>query len=227
MKVIISFLLIVFTGQLFANQTILLEGDNRDYKCAYRTTLLKGVKSPQEFRKRIDQLNLSVDCLANDQRRFIISSKRNIKGITFGTHAAVSKVVSVEGGLELVITIVDEQTLMIGLVSYEGGGASVSLPVGASITKGVLHGSCQTVYDYLGNFQTFSFLGMNKSYGTENELTHPHRTHCDSSSNTVGASMAVVGYTMTHYQKASQFYYLRGERVEELIEFITRYHPLD
>jgi hypothetical protein len=227
MKAIISLLIFIFSSQLFATQTILLEGDNRDYKCSYRSTLLQGMKSPREFVKRINTLNLSVDCLAKDQRHFIVRTSKKVRGVTFGTHAAASKVVSVEGGMELVITIYDEETLMIGLVSYEGGGASVSLPVGASITKGALHGTCKTVYDYLGNFQTFSVLGMNKSYGTANELTHPHRTHCDSSSNTIGASMSVVGYAMTHYQQASQFYYLRGERVEELIEYITRYHPLD
>jgi hypothetical protein len=131
-----------------------------------------------------------------------------------------------EGGIELVLLVSDEQTLMAGLVHYEGGGASVSLPVGASITKGAIHGECRSIENYLGNFQTFSFLGMNKSFGTAEELTHPHRTHCDSSSNTVGASMSLLGYSMTHYSAASQFYLLRGERVEELIEFITRYHPL-
>lgn len=222
-------LLLILLISLSANayKTITLDGDNRDYKCNYRSTLLKGVASPSLLPKLIENLNLSVDCLASDQRHFIINSDLSIRGITFGTHASVSKVVSIEGGAELVITIFDNQTLMIGLVRYKGGGASVSLPIGASITKGALHGECKTIDNYLGNYQTFSLLGMNKSYGTANEIRNPHRTFCDSSSNTLGASMSLLGYSMTNYKRGSEFFYLKGHRVEELIEFITRYHPLE
>ena len=225
-KLLLSFVLLFWAITGSAYQTVTLDGDNRDYSCSFRTTLIKSIEHPHRFKDYLKNLNLSPDCLDQDQRRFIIKTARKIRGITFGTHASVSKVVSVEGGLELVLVIIDDQTMMAGLVHYEGGGASVSLPVGASITKGVLHGECRSVESYLGNFQTFSLLGMNKSFGTAEELRHPHRTHCDASSNTVGASMSVIGYSMTHYSAASKFYLLKGERVEEMIEFITRYHPL-
>ncbi len=227
LKQFICLLLIFNSFSVWSYETITLDGDNRDYKCKFRSVLLKGISSPAKLPELIKTLNLSTNCLSDDQRHFVESSNLSIRGLTFGTHASVSNVVSVEGGAELVITVHDNKTLMVGLVNYEGGGASVSLPVGASITKGAIHGKCKSIENYLGNFQTFSLFGVNKSFGTVDEVSrNPKRTYCDSSSNTVGASLALVGYSMTHYHKASPFYLLKGERVEELIEFITRYHPI-
>ncbi len=227
MKKVLAIFLLLISIHGWAYQLVQLNGDNRDYACGFRQILAKEAAHPEKFIDYLQELNLSVDCLSKDQRRFIVESKLPIRGVTFGVHTSASKVISVEGGDEFVITVYDEHTLMVGVVSYVGGGASLSLPVGVSITRGAIHGNCRTLDNYLGNFHNFSLLGMNKSFGTADEFTDPHRTHCDASSNTVGASMSLVGYSVTRYRKSSPFVLIQGERVEELIEFITRYHPLN
>jgi hypothetical protein len=38
--------------------------------------------------------------------------------------------------------------------------------------------------------------------------------------------MSIVGYSVTKYKQASEFILLKGERVEQLIEFVDQYHPV-
>ncbi|MFA6238073.1 MAG: hypothetical protein WC635_12140 [Bacteriovorax sp.] len=223
-QVILAFFL--FSATAFASaRVIYLTGDNRDYTCGYRNIVLQAIKGQKIFRSLVQALNLSPECLNSDQKRFIERTDNKIRGITFGISGGVSKIIGADAGIELVITIVDRNTLMAGIVSYKGGGASVSLPVGISITTGVLHGDCKTIENYLGHFHNFSLLGFNKSFGTTGEIFH--RTKCDSSSNTDGFSMALLGYSVSNYRARSEFIMIRGERAEEFIQYIDQFHPIN
>lgn len=219
--------MLALTTPAYAYRTFTLSGDNRDFKCGYRKTLTESMINKKNFLPSILNLNLSPECLTKEQRQFIQRTEQPVRGIMYGVDGSASKGLEIEGGMELVITAYDRHTLMVGLVKYKGGGASVGLPIGASITTGILHGNCNTIDKYLGHFQNFSVIGINKSFGTENEITNFELTRCNSSSNTVGLSMSLLGYSMTSYEAASQFILLKGARAEELIEFIDRYHPIN
>ena len=225
-KTIQALFLILSLQSAMALKTIRLEGSNDDYKCSYRSLLLNIGQKRTQLDKRIENLNLSLDCLTSDLKHTIEYNRKHIRGITFGTHASVTKGVSFEGGVELVIMVKDQDTLMLGFVNYLGLGASIALPYGASITRGVIHGQCKDIDDYLGSFQTVSVLGMNKSIGTKGLFKGIKRTRCDGNSITLGATSSLVGVSSTKYSKMGEYYLLKGQRVEELIEFITRYHPV-
>jgi hypothetical protein len=219
-------LILLFVSNLWAANTIYLPGNNSDYKCSFRPALLKTISHKENFAYELKNINFSPECLDKDQTFFINNTKKDVSGFFFGAHYATSNVLGIEGGFELVITVYDDKTLMIGVVSFAGASASISLPVGASITKGVLYGDCDNITNYLGHFQNISMAGMNASYGSKNELSNFEYTGCNSVSSTKGFSVSLLGYSVSDYQKYSNFYFLKGERVHDLIEFITRHHPL-
>ena len=105
---------------VFAFRTLILEGDNRDFKCNYQNVLLKSMKNNSELVTSLNNLNFSPECLNPDQKRFIEKSHRSIKGFTFGMNGSLSKNLGLEGGMELVFTIYNRHTLMAGLVKYSG-----------------------------------------------------------------------------------------------------------
>jgi hypothetical protein len=229
MKTIFLFIFTFFlfeSAPVFAYRSLSLDGDNRDYKCGFPNALFKTIKNKENLVSAISNLNFSPDCLDPDQKRFIENTDNAVSGILFGLSGSISKSLGIEGGAELVLTIYDRHTIMAGLVKYAGGGVYVSLPFGASPVYGVLHGDCNSIEKYLGNFHTFSLLGFNKSFGAKNELQDLELSKCDASSNTDGFSMSIVGYSVTKYKQASEFILLKGERVEQLIEFVDQYHPV-
>lgn len=217
----ITALFFLIISNTWAAKPIYVDGDNSDYVCSFRSILMKNITTKSNFAKDLKEINFSPECLEKDQIHFIKNTKKNIKGIFYGIHYDVSRSIAIESGYELVITIYDEETLMVGIVSFAGAGASLGLPIGASFTKGVLYGDCENINNYLGHFQNISLVGMNASYGTQNELTSFGFTGCDSVSTTVGFSLSLIGYSMTNYKKYSKFYFLKGERVHDLIEFVT------
>lgn len=216
MKYLLAITFFFILTSAYASPVLFLDGDNANFNCNFRSS----VTTREKIESAIHKMNFSLDCLNEDQIRFIKKGKENITGITFGVNGAIAKGIGVDAGSELVVMVYDDHTLMVGLVDFYGGGAGVGLPLGASITTGVIHGECNTIDQYLGNFQNFSFLGLNKSFGTADELKKIYMTKCNASSNTDGLSMSLLGYTMTRYQKASEFFMVKGERVKELIKFI-------
>lgn len=212
---------------------IILRGNNDQYKCDFRSLLIVGIRDHKNFVEDLKKVNYSPKCLDEDQIRFIRESGKDTRGVIFGTHIAASAGIGVEGGFELIMTALDEETLMVGIVSYKGAGISLGLPVGASITTGVIHGNCRSIDQYLGIFYNLSALGLNKSYGKinndgidkaeyeANEESDSEELGCNSSSNTTGLSLSLLGYSITDYKKYSPYYLLKGKRAKEMIDFIN------
>lgn len=226
-KIAILLLMLIVLGQVaFAEKTITLHGNNRDFNCHYRSLVKNTSLNPKNFVAELSKINFSPECLNSDLKHFIETTDNDISGFFYGVTASGTKGINIEVGLELVITVFDRHTLMAGLVKYGGGGVGIGLPLGASITTGALHGDCKKIDDYLGNFHNFSFLGLNKSFGST-DMTHFKLTNCNASSNTDGLSMTLIGYSVSNYLPASEFVFIKGERVEELINFINLYHPIN
>lgn len=148
--------------------------------------------------------------------------REKIVGITFGINIGALILTS---GTELVLIPLDGDTVMVGMIRYDGGGLAKSpINLGGGFTQSVIHGECKNgIPSYLGWFKTKSFVGTTKSTGIINAFTDKQKkTNCNSHSYTRGSTMALLGAGRLHYEQVGKFMLVTGPRVIKLINLINR-----
>lgn len=208
----------------FKELNLTLNDSNSDYKCKFRSSLFKKEKfDDDELLDLLRNMSFSTDCLTSEMVWQIENEKdtKKINGFAFGVTGGASITVGLSGGVEIVLIAKDRETLMVGMVNYGGITLELALPVGASITNSILSGKCNTIYDYLGNFNTATVIGLSKNYGNDGKfLFFGKNTGCNSTTYTLGASTAIAGGSTTRYAQATSFVNIKGERVQGLINYI-------
>lgn len=211
-----------------------LGGSNDGKKCGYLEVISESALDENgDIRKSVKEMNLDPCCVPAEVKAMLSDASGHVAGFMVGVEAGASipglgmvgAGANANIGREVVFLRTGVDTMQIAVVRYNALATAVGLPVGASITGGMLYGNCLKITDYLGFFKTYALAGIHlENVGMS---SHPYdlgatRTNCNSKSFTTGATASLVGIEGSYYQLASKSIEVKGPRVKALIEMIDR-----
>lgn len=209
-----------------------LNGTNNGKTCGYLEVLSESMLDTNgDISKSLKKMNWDPCCVPSDIKTLLSQAQEHVAGFMVGVEAGASiPGLAVIGpganiGREVVFLRTGPDSLQVAVVKYDGLATSISLPAGASVTRGMLYGDCLKMSDYLGYFKTFTVGGVHlENVGMS---SHPYdltatRTNCNSKSYTTGATAALVGIEGTYYEMGSKIVEVKGPQIRALLDMIDR-----
>ena len=144
--------------------------------------------------------------------------KNKVIGFSFGTVLEASLIIGTTIGTELVVIPWDDNTLMVGMVRFQGGSLSASLS-GGSLTQSVIYGKCKNgIFGYLGFFQSKGMIAMMQNTGVK--MFFGKRTSCNSITSVRGSTSPIAGVALTMYEQLGNFALVKGPGIQRMLDYI-------
>ncbi|MBT6326770.1 MAG: hypothetical protein HOJ35_12445 [Bdellovibrionales bacterium] len=194
-----------------------LENSNYEHSCP--TGHVWDRKNFNSIEKIIRSTSFVPECIwgtIDKNAKYYVENK--VVGFSFGSVLEASLFIGTAIGTELVVIPWDDNTLMVGMVRFQGGSLSASLS-GGSLTQSVIYGKCKNgILGYLGLFQSKAMIAMMQNTGVK--MFFGKRTGCNSITSVRGSTSPIVGVALTIYEQLGNFAFVQGPGVQSMLDYI-------
>lgn len=213
--------------------------DNLRHSCGFHRVVAVA-ENAQAFVEELKRTNFDPCCLGPDILRALGTNRKPLRGISMGASTGVKFYF---GGREFVIFYEKGKLLRVAAFRYTGYSAGLSLPYGVAVTQDLIVGTCKEIDDYSGWFKNVEVGGNTVSFGMSGHLldrpnatgfggvverlkTHVNAqlTGCNSVGLNTGPSTALLGGSVSFYERASPVITIRGDRTRKLQNLFRRAH---
>ena len=210
-----------------SDKKLVLTGDNMKYKCGFSKIISSALLNNGDITEALKKTNFDPCCMPTITRSQLSLQEEKINGISVGATLGVHPTIGgASVGTEFVMIQTGPNSVEVGVVAFKGLGLGLGLKLGVSTVQGILSGECNKLNDYLGYFANIEVGGVVrniglKDIGVSDIFNRNNASLCNSNSMVLGSGTVLVGTSMTHFKKVSDFVSLKGPRLKNVLKLFN------